>query len=267
MAFAFDPNAPSLFGANRNELTVSTLLPVAEEQLEQIAQYNSNDLTQSQQLRLQVHLGNLNELRESLQILITANIDEPKTLERLFKIYETIDMAMSSFPGLDYLAANPTSIPEELTQDSGIEIKEEFPIPEEFGNQASIENSIRVSQMIELFSSEHDENQSPIPLREVDNSEPDFYCPVCTETVPASERFQLSTCNDFYCIHCMKEFVETQINDGKILQICCMNTQCGQQLSESDVERILDSNMFGKYQRFLFVPQNKGGYNPTRLVA
>ena len=101
----------------RASLTATGFTSLLDTELEEVNNYphSANPLTASQQIRLQLVLCNIGELKESLDILINANIDKPSTLKRLWVLKERIDACMENYI---HFSPDPSSIPENIQETS-----------------------------------------------------------------------------------------------------------------------------------------------------
>lgn len=195
--FAYDVDAPSLSG-NR-PLTASVILPMVDERTNDLDNYNAAQITISQQTRLQVRLGELTELKNSLNLLIEANIENENMLERLFLLHDRIGTAIDTINNI---------LPDiEIVQE---EEKEEeivnFPIEPE-------SMSLRVSQMTDFFVGENIDydddsviNKDEVKIELNKESEDLFECIICCEEVPKSEAYKLSHCGHVFCKEVQKNF-------------------------------------------------------------
>ena len=46
--------------------------------------------------------------------------------------------------------------------------------------------------------------------------------------------------------------MKVKIESGEVRKTCCPDLQCGIDICEEDIEKILPGDLFGKFQRFLF---------------
>ena len=79
------------------------------------------------------------------------------------------------------------------------------------------------------------------------NSE--IVCEVCFETKKFQDCLNLD-CNHIFCKTCLQEDYTLKINNGQIDKtfIKCMKTDCGQEIKYDTLEKILDKNIFEKYE-------------------
>ena len=83
---------------------------------------------------------------------------------------------------------------------------------------------------------------------EVDDEEV-LYCEICYEEVTKNELFGLA-CKHAFCKECMKDHLESNIKEGKVIKIPCMQVGCEEEFEDEDVERFGDKEVYEKYLRF-----------------
>lgn len=74
-------------------------------------------------------------------------------------------------------------------------------------------------------------------------------CDICYEERPVSQFFGLS-CEHKFCKVCLSEHLETNIKDGQVVKIPCMQHGCAVEFEESDVKLFGSEEIFKKYVRF-----------------
>lgn len=74
-------------------------------------------------------------------------------------------------------------------------------------------------------------------------------CDICYEEKPLKEFFGLS-CNHKFCKSDMSEHLETNIMNGQVLKIPCMQHGCTVEFQEADVQAFGSEDLFKKYLRF-----------------
>ena len=93
-----------------------------------------------------------------------------------------------------------------------------------------------------------DQMENRIEEEELDGDEI-VYCDICYEEVAKRDLFGL-TCKHIFCKDCMKDHLENNIKDGKVIKIPCMQLGCEEVFEDEDVERFGDKEVFDKYLRF-----------------
>ena len=73
-------------------------------------------------------------------------------------------------------------------------------------------------------------------------------CLVCYE--PKKESRVLD-CNHFICLDCMRIYLETEISQGKVINISCPSLECEKKISSNVILNIVSSESFEKYNVFL----------------
>ena len=75
------------------------------------------------------------------------------------------------------------------------------------------------------------------------------FCDICYEEVAKRELFGLS-CQHLFCTGCLSDHLESNIKDGNVTVIPCMQLGCEVAFEDSDVQRFGDDGIHKKYQRF-----------------
>ena len=74
-------------------------------------------------------------------------------------------------------------------------------------------------------------------------------CNLCYEESKESEFYSLK-CQHEFCKLCHEDYLETAINEGKVINISCMNAGCPEEFNEDDVQNCVSEGLFNKYKRF-----------------
>ena len=74
-------------------------------------------------------------------------------------------------------------------------------------------------------------------------------CDLCYEDEPEDNFYSL-TCKHIFCKPCFEEYLVNDINDGKVVNIGCLQGGCELEFSEENVQDCVDDETFKKYKRF-----------------
>ena len=74
-------------------------------------------------------------------------------------------------------------------------------------------------------------------------------CDLCYEDSAEDEFYSLA-CQHVFCKPCFEEYLVNLINDGKVVNINCLQGGCDRQFSEEEVRDCVDDEIFKKYKRF-----------------
>jgi len=74
-------------------------------------------------------------------------------------------------------------------------------------------------------------------------------CDICYEERPVSQFFGLS-CEHKFCKVCLSDHLETNILNGQVVKIPCMQHGCAVEFEENDVKQFGSEDIFKKYVRF-----------------
>ena len=74
-------------------------------------------------------------------------------------------------------------------------------------------------------------------------------CDICYEEQPSDQFFGLY-CGHLFCKICLSEHLETNIMNGQVVKIPCMQHGCQVEFAEADVKAFGSEEIFKKYIRF-----------------
>lgn len=88
-------------------------------------------------------------------------------------------------------------------------------------------------------------------------------CPSCWDFVDGKECVALVGCGHVGCEECLKAFWESRIEEGRIddEDLVCMTAGCGMKAGVNELKRVIDKEMFEKYERYSvarFLDRDKG---------
>ena len=75
-------------------------------------------------------------------------------------------------------------------------------------------------------------------------------CPICIYSYKKEQFFCLDECKHEYCKNCMAEHLASNIKDGKVKKIRCMDFNCQVEFTEKDVQRFGSDRIYRKYLKF-----------------
>ena len=222
MESAFCITSPPLLlaGTNRDSLTATGLIPIIDSEMESIKEFENNSLlTQSQQTRLQLYLGNFSELKECLDKLIVINVENPVQLQRLFNLWEKIVNAIALLSQYSQNECTKTTESSKTQEDKKeeteninylVEEVKESELDDKLENM-SIHNSqmLRVSQINDIFLPNFEEEEFDLqedkeefkiePEIEIKPLPEECDCPICGDIIPGEEMFTFAACGHNYC--------------------------------------------------------------------
>ena len=74
-------------------------------------------------------------------------------------------------------------------------------------------------------------------------------CDLCYESIKESEFYSLK-CQHTFCKLCHEEYLESQIDAGKVMNIGCMQSGCTEVFGEDEIRDCVNDSLFNKYMRF-----------------
>eukprot|EP01098_Paradermamoeba_levis_P005225 TRINITY_DN2219_c0_g1_i2.p1 TRINITY_DN2219_c0_g1~~TRINITY_DN2219_c0_g1_i2.p1 ORF type:complete len:319 (-),score=50.94 TRINITY_DN2219_c0_g1_i2:270-1226(-) len=85
----------------------------------------------------------------------------------------------------------------------------------------------------------------------------DSCCPICFETL--SEKLEQASdvgvitlsCSHVFCSSCLVQYVQTQLLEGKVTKITCLDGSCKTPISSLDLQNLIPPELHQKYQEFL----------------
>ena len=76
-----------------------------------------------------------------------------------------------------------------------------------------------------------------------------FECQICSDIIETKDFIPLFSCEHLFHKECLSKYIETQL-EVKKFPIFCPNEECKKEIDERDLEDILSSALFSKYNKF-----------------
>jgi len=76
-------------------------------------------------------------------------------------------------------------------------------------------------------------------------------CAICGDDHPVEETYHYERCLHSYCLQCLTRYYSTRILDGDVLSISCPDTHCDTEVTPSEIEAVVEKDLFDKYNQFL----------------
>lgn len=111
----------------------------------------------------------------------------------------------------------------------------------------SQKNSLKVSKR--LNSSLDNEQNSPFEL--LANSNDNIECPICIFEIAKNNLFNSLACNHKFCRDCIKEYLNEEIKNSRVISIKCPNKGCNSLFEEKIIKELINDEIFYKYKKFL----------------
>ncbi|DAZ98226.1 TPA: hypothetical protein N0F65_011694 [Lagenidium giganteum] len=99
-----------------------------------------------------------------------------------------------------------------------------------------------------------------------------FYCQICFESTRTTDSVELTTCGHRFCRDCFVQYLTVKINNAQLHPVCFFEEQqanerttspattttlvCGRVIHVDDIQAIVSSEMWMKYQRFKLHKEN-----------
>jgi hypothetical protein len=83
-----------------------------------------------------------------------------------------------------------------------------------------------------------------------ENEEGAIMCQICTFSYKKEHFFHLPGCNHEFCRNCMGEHLASNIKDGKVVKIKCMDFECQEEFTEKDIHNFGSEEIVKKYTKF-----------------
>ena len=74
----------------------------------------------------------------------------------------------------------------------------------------------------------------------------EFTCKICLETLADNEVIPLTGCEHVFHGECIKQFIQSQVDDSKF-PIICPEVKCKQTISDIDIQDMLDHVAYSKF--------------------
>lgn len=79
-------------------------------------------------------------------------------------------------------------------------------------------------------------------------------CDICYETVIGSDNFTITVdCNHFFCKVCIKDYLESNVNAGRVINIACPSQGCKSSIGKPELQDCGSTeDMIKKFDEFTF---------------
>jgi hypothetical protein len=85
-----------------------------------------------------------------------------------------------------------------------------------------------------------------------------FYCNICLENHDQNDAFTLDQCHQHqFCKASLNSYLTSQIQDGILSYPCPLSSECNGNISEREVQQLVDIDTFARFKRFQAM-KNKG---------
>ena len=89
-------------------------------------------------------------------------------------------------------------------------------------------------------------------IEAVDDEDPNaVVCNICFFSYLAKDFFHLPGCDHSYCKNCMGEHLSSNITDGRVVKIKCMDVNCQEEFQVADIKNFGSKKIFNKYTKFI----------------
>jgi hypothetical protein len=75
-------------------------------------------------------------------------------------------------------------------------------------------------------------------------------CPICSLDIDSKEIFRIPECNHIFCTSCVRQYLETRINDSQVLTMPCPDYNCVNMIPDNYIAKVLNDEILQKYTRF-----------------
>jgi len=241
----------SLYGEEENEedtMRFSLLEPHVQDKLnsaDALIGSGNHPLTASQSERLQLYLGDLEEMLSHIRTLIQRyeGHDEEEMVGNLLKLNYSVLDAIARY---DIIVACDTETPGQLgavKAEAPEEVLDAPPLLEPDA-PAKAEPAEQAPGDLDAPPAEQ-QGKKEIALDTVDGD-----CLVCWDEALL---YKLPGCEHTYCYDCMEEYLGVKVMNGEVLEVTCPHPDCDTELQSSVIESFVTEEMFAKYQQFQFL--------------
>lgn len=134
------------------------------------------------------------------------------------------------------------------------------------GTAAPLSARLAVLSPVNSFQSSVEGLVAPV-LRRLTSQET-FYCQICLCNCPASDGFQLSSCNHLFCSHCLRSYVDTRLAEAALYGLLCpflpdfhgeggLSAGCATEIPDEEVQRLCGEETLAQLQRFRAMRQDE----------
>lgn len=78
-----------------------------------------------------------------------------------------------------------------------------------------------------------------------------FTCGICYDDIQGSDCTSFVPCQHVYCKICIKEHFAVNITEGRVLGLCCPETDCDAMAIQGQVKELVSEDLFARYDRLL----------------
>lgn len=195
-----------------------------------------SQLTQSQEQRLHLYLGNITQLRARLASLIEATMDDDEALMRYLGLLERLDATIELYG----LAEGP--------------VEESWDAIELDAGDARVD-SLRLSQVLGESSVDEEEGEEMEVYERLPPGRT-FFCPICCDDMDSSSDAAIQlTCHAdaLYCVECLEGYAESKVQSADVVSVACPDPACDGELSPALMQHLLSDTSFEQYQQFRFL--------------
>jgi hypothetical protein len=75
-------------------------------------------------------------------------------------------------------------------------------------------------------------------------------CPICERDLSQIPQVRIPGCGHWFCIECVKQFIEIRVADNIVLRIPCLNHECDNKLEASFIQELISPSLLHKYLKF-----------------
>ena len=75
-------------------------------------------------------------------------------------------------------------------------------------------------------------------------------CEICYEEYESMDDFFTLKCGHSYCKACVTDHLSSNITEGSVVRIACLDYTCETQFEEDDIRRACDHELFERYARY-----------------
>lgn len=134
------------------------------------------------------------------------------------------------------------------------------------GTAAPLSARLAVLSPVNSFQSSVEGLVAPV-LRRLTSQET-YYCQICLCNCPASDGFQLSSCNHLFCSHCLRSYVDTRLAEAALYGLLCpflpdfhgeggLSAGCATEIPDEEVQRLCGEETLAQLQRFRAMRQDE----------
>eukprot|EP01103_Thecamoeba_quadrilineata_P003010 TRINITY_DN12845_c0_g1_i1.p1 TRINITY_DN12845_c0_g1~~TRINITY_DN12845_c0_g1_i1.p1 ORF type:complete len:461 (+),score=56.07 TRINITY_DN12845_c0_g1_i1:42-1424(+) len=234
-----------------NGLRASHISPLVEEGLERFEYSfgislgdgdNVSPLSQSQELLLEVYLGNFEKMFNNLTLVIERCVQEERDedlINHLLKLHDQLHTL------LKHQRQNKAQKNAQNTKPHNHHTHKEYSDPHQDDLRATFH--IDEEEVEEAFTPQSIGSKC-LSQKEI------IECPICTEEFSDFTTYlRIRGCGHTYCKDCLRSFLQEQVDSGRILQINCPDPLCDCELSVEEIEEVLEEGRFLKFQQFRFL--------------